>query len=262
MALDEFYSLKKREGQPWPDQVDLDFVEITGSTNDDLKKRLRIQKITCPIGRVAVTQSAGRGTRGRVWKSSQGGFYFSLALLQKNIRPSLTLIPLAVGWGVSNVLRQYGIDAYMKWPNDIWINGGKAGGILCELVKDPEGRSNIVIGVGINYYDIPEKTTNGWPIRGIGEDQRFATPDERTDLIAALIVGILDTLLEDNEKIVCAWHEVNAFQGKNIALETENDRIVGQVIGIDVAGRLVLSTKNGVQAFLTGSISPYDDSLN
>ena len=60
------------------------------------------------------------------------------------------MISIAAGVAVVRVLRAAGFDAALKWPNDIWVSGGKAGGILSEIVRDAEGRGSVVVGVGLN----------------------------------------------------------------------------------------------------------------
>lgn len=262
MRLEDFYSLRETNELPWPDRVAMSFVEETGSTSDDLKERIARTHLDAPIGLTALIQTAGRGTRGRAWRSKAGGLYFSLALPIVNVSVATTLIPLAVGEALARVLRSKGVDAFLKWPNDLWIRSGKAGGILCELLRDKGGRRVLLIGVGINLRGEDCFTTNGWPICGADEEGRFETPAQHTALLGALVSGIFDSLLRDNESIIREWPTFDAFNARKVTFECENERLNGRIHGIDANGRLLLRTDGKMQAFSSGSISPYDDSLD
>ncbi len=238
------------------------FVDETGSTNDDLKEYLLNNRLTKPIGRVALVQNAGRGTRGRSWHSMAGGLYFSLAIPLERVSLSLTLIPLAVGLGLVGALRGKGMHAALKWPNDIWIKDGKSGGILCELCRDGTDVKSLIIGVGLNLSGQNKLTTNGWPICGVDEEGSFNTPRLRTELLAALIEGIFDALSRENQSIIREWPLVDAFNNRKIVFVSEHERLKGQVVGIDDNGRLLLQSGTETLVFSSGSISPYDDSFD
>ena len=65
---------------------------------------------------------------------------------------------LAVGVAVKRALEKSGIEAVqLKWPNDIYVEGKKLGGILLEMIGDPAGQCTVVVGVGLNVA-MPE----GW----------------------------------------------------------------------------------------------------
>ena len=262
MRVQDFYSLTETDALPWPQMVDLTFVEQTGSTNDDLKVFLLNNCLSKPIGRVALVQNAGRGTRGRSWRSTVGGLYFSLAVPFEQIASSLTLIPLSVGLGLVGALRGKGIHASLKWPNDLWIKDGKSGGILCELCKDCTDAKTLIIGVGLNLSGQNKLTTNGWPISGADEEGRLNTPRLRTELLAALVWGIFDALSKENESIIREWPSFDAFNNRTITFESERECLTGQVLGIDDNGRLLLRIGSETRAFSSGSISPYDDSFD
>ena len=262
MRLEDFYSLRDSNELPWPACVAMSFVEETGSTNDDLKKRIAQTHLHEPIGLTALIQTAGHGTRGRAWRSKAGGLYFSLALPLESVSVGATLIPLAVGEALAGALRSKGVNVFLKWPNDLWIRSGKAGGILCELLRDKGERRVLLIGVGINLRGEDCLTTNGWPICGVDEEGRFDTPELRTALLGKLVKGIFNSLLRDNESIIREWSSFDAFNNRKVAIECENERLIGRILGIDANGRLLLRTDGKTQAFSSGSISPYDDSLD
>ncbi|MEM9089977.1 MAG: biotin--[acetyl-CoA-carboxylase] ligase [Cyanobacteria bacterium P01_F01_bin.53] len=121
---------------------------------------------------IAQRQSAGRGQRGRVWDSAPGGLYLSLALEPDwPVTHSAQLTCLSA-WGIATAFNNLGIPVKIKWPNDLFFQGKKLGGILTETRLShaepdslgPEKGENplprirqAVIGVGINWHNpVPE----------------------------------------------------------------------------------------------------------
>ena len=63
------------------------------------------------------------------------------------------LICLSVSLALKESLNKRGLDAKLKWPNDLFINGKKIGGILCETKTDKSNIKTMVIGVGVNVNE-------------------------------------------------------------------------------------------------------------
>ncbi len=125
--------------------------EITGSTNLDIKE-LALQGAEEGIVVCADMQTAGRGRRGRNWVSEKGDSLLFSLLLRPDISPDkASQITLLMALAVTKLLReQYGMDAAIKWPNDIVINGKKICGILTELYPDVDSNYFVIVGCGIN----------------------------------------------------------------------------------------------------------------
>ncbi len=122
----------------------------TTSTNDVARARALDG---APHGTVisATTQEAGRGRLGRSWWSPPEG----AALLSVILRPQagtehLAALSLEAGAAVVEALADQGVEARVKWPNDILIGSRKAGGLLSELVEDAGGKPAVIVGVGLN----------------------------------------------------------------------------------------------------------------
>ncbi|MDD2457229.1 MAG: biotin--[acetyl-CoA-carboxylase] ligase [Eubacteriales bacterium] len=111
---------------------------------------------------VAEEQTAGRGRRGKNWRSAVGeGLWFSL-LLKPDLPPE-RLAPITLFAGLCTVaaLRDWtGLDIQLKWPNDLVIlpDGRKVGGILTEMLVEENQVAAVVVGIGINVHtlDFPE----------------------------------------------------------------------------------------------------------
>lgn len=124
--------------------------EVTDSTNLDIK---RAAEGGAASGIVAVgeQQTAGKGRRGRSWVSPPGeNLYFSI-LLDPSFAPDKAfMVTPVMALAVAQAARGIGLDAGIKWPNDVVICGRKVCGILTELFFRENGSYYVVIGTGIN----------------------------------------------------------------------------------------------------------------
>jgi BirA family transcriptional regulator, biotin operon repressor / biotin---[acetyl-CoA-carboxylase] ligase len=129
-------------------------VDRCESTND-LARKLGESGYPSGTWVSARIQDRGRGRLGRDWVSSEGNLFLSMVLRFPTMR-QWTWVPLAVAVAsASAVMRKLPkIEISIKWPNDLWINGAKLGGVLCEGVGNSEG-SFIIAGVGINCTVFP-----------------------------------------------------------------------------------------------------------
>jgi len=121
-----------------------------GSTNSELKK-LILEGCGLPFYVCAKGQTSGRGKGDRKWVSPEGSLYLSVGFSVSEVEPSLTKLPLFVGSLMIRVLgNKYGLQGLkLKWPNDVYCNGKKIAGILCESVI--RGKSTFVVcGIGVN----------------------------------------------------------------------------------------------------------------
>ena len=177
---------------------DFEWVELTGSTNDDLKKE--IAQGACRKILVATQQSHGRGQFERNWHSDPGqALLFSFSGLQLSGNLPLSLL---VGAAVAKaILRVLNADIWLKWPNDIYLGQGKLGGILVENIFSGEKKS-FVAGIGINLRQPSE-------IFDAASLEKF---DLAPQLLLLEILGAFDQVLKLglNEQTEC-W---KAYAGK------------------------------------------------
>ena len=125
-------------------------LECVDSTNTWVKKNYQSCDHSCITRVVSGEQSGGRGRFTRGWVSPKGGgiyltYFFTLpkgGIILHNLTQLLAL-------SVAKLLKERGLSPKIKWPNDIFINGKKISGILCETL-DLSSRHGIVLGVGIN----------------------------------------------------------------------------------------------------------------
>jgi len=144
LRLDELRRAVLVPGRLWSR---LDVVQQTGSTNDDLLTAARAGAAEGTV-LVAEHQTRGRGRQGRQWESRTGSaLIFSVLLRPAGVPPAdRGWLPLLTGVAVARALREVaGVDAGLKWPNDVLAGGAKLAGILAE-----QGGEAIVVGVGLN----------------------------------------------------------------------------------------------------------------
>ena len=248
-------------------EVDVNHVAVTGSTNDDLKKLARIDVIEHPRLLVADRQKAGRGTHGRIWRTPVLSLIFSLALRipDRLVATAPGLLSLAaamtVAEGSSAISREV---VLVKWPNDVWVGSGKAGGILCEIVKDAAGSAVLIIGVGLNLEVEPGgRTTAGWPIASIPSRVSLRDPAIRGELLALLVNRLVKTFAglatyrEAMEDLTERWPSFDAFYGKSIVWSSSDcpeRRFHGKDRGIDASGGLLIEGPNGECRTLSGEL--------
>jgi len=227
-----------------------------GSTNTEALAHLRDGG--GPLLLSASRQTAGRGRLGRAWLSDQAGgdaaLTFSVALpLPADL--DLSGLSLAVGCTVADVLDPSGERIQLKWPNDLFLDGAKLGGILIETVPLPAGERGVVIGIGLNLKPLPEGTDRSAFASGHAALQ---TLDAMASASATLdrLAPALRALLADFRALGFApWQP--AFARRDLALgqRVRVGEQTGIARGVSASGELLLETPTGVQACHGGELS-------
>ena len=127
------------------------FYEQTDSTNNCIRKLAKEGKKEGVVA-VAEIQTAGKGRRGKGWKSPKGtGIWMSMLLTPNITPPEAPVLTLLAGLAVCRAVRQQtGLTAMIKWPNDILISNKKICGILTELYAEMDSVHFVITGIGIN----------------------------------------------------------------------------------------------------------------
>lgn len=209
---------------------------------------------------IAEWQTQGRGRRGRTWLAPLGnGLAFSL--LWRSGRPAAELsgLSLAVGVALVGALQALGLmEAKVKWPNDIVVNGQKLAGVLIELSGDMLGPSTAVVGVGINLQGGDDLT------RAVGQAVTDMSTHlgqvNRNEVFMALLTALDEGLTRFEHAGFAAfredWNSCHAYHGRIVSVQTgQGERITGVAKGVDELGALLLETQDGVQRFHSGEVS-------
>jgi BirA family biotin operon repressor/biotin-[acetyl-CoA-carboxylase] ligase len=229
----------------------IDVVERTGSTNADLRKALENGAADRTV-LLAEEQTAGVGRRARSWSSPKGGLYLSVALRPGVPFSALGSLSLVAGLAVRAAAASVGVDAVLKWPNDVLVDGAKCAGILAEAVAGTE--PSIVLGIGLNVLPLGhvEPGPGGLPATSLAE--RGATNTDRTEVAVALLTGLDD--LERRWRLAGGdlteagllgdYRTHCATLGQDVEVQLpDGTALTGRAADIDAAGQLQVDMAGG-----------------
>ncbi|MBL0718272.1 biotin--[acetyl-CoA-carboxylase] ligase [Piscinibacter sp. Jin2] len=216
---------------------------------------------------VVERQTAGRGRQGRPWQAAAGldaeaarrqalSFSLGLRLPVDGLGALAPLVGLAVAEALHPALR-------LKWPNDLWLNGAKLGGVLVETLPAGAGWRYAVIGIGLNLRTPAGLPEGAWPAIGLDAlpEGRWAGGQATAPAVwAALVPGLLAALrrfrAEGWPGFAAAWAARDALRGQTVrvldGLGREQAR--GQAAGLDEQGVFLVHTAAGLQAFPSAEI--------
>lgn len=200
---------------------------------------------------VADTQTHGRGRRGRAWFSPPGRSIYTSLILRPPMAPfQAPQITLMTAVAVTKSLnRKTGLNAKIKWPNDILVQGKKIAGILTEISTEMDVVDFVVVGLGMNIHT-----------------RREEMPSEIQDIATSIYIEsetrvsrstLLCSLLEDFEvcyeqlinegfgPIMDQWRTMTDIIGQRVYVDVMNTRHIGSVQAVDDDGVLILKDDQG-----------------
>jgi BirA family biotin operon repressor/biotin-[acetyl-CoA-carboxylase] ligase len=211
---------------------------------------------------LAEQQTAGKGRRGRTWISPFGSnIYLSILWLFQSGPMEIAGLSLAIGVAVVRALRQlYAIEFSLKWPNDIYFESKKLGGILVEVSGEAGGPCKAVIGLGLNL-NMPSKDGDLIDQAWIDLAQITGKDILEKNQLTALLLNNIFTLIQEFENhglavILDEWRRYDCLVNKQVTLFVGTKQINGIVKGINDNGLIVISAPDGsTQAYASGEIS-------
>lgn len=210
---------------------------------------------------VADMQTAGRGRRGRAWSSPGGtNIYFTLIIKPDFQVEQVSMMTLVMGLAVAEgILKTCGVEACIKWPNDIVINGKKVCGILAEMSVEREYIHYVVIGVGINVG------LQEFPPEIVGMATSLQAECGHAVSRAELIVNVMkefETFYEIFRKdgnlkgLVERYNHLLVNRGREVRVLSPGDEFVGISRGISEIGELLVEKDDGtVTKVYAGEVS-------
>ena len=209
-------------------------VAETGSTNADLLAQGADGAPDRTVLR-ADYQSAGRGRLDRTWEAPRG-VNLLVSLLFREVPSRLHVLTQVVALAATRVARDCGVEAVLKWPNDILVGTQKLAGILAQAAPvGPDGKIPfVVVGIGCNLGWAPPEAvslaSSGW--------RREVSPDE---FLHAMLPEI-DRLLAMNDEEMNAEYVANlATVGSRVRVEMPSgEDIIGRAMSVELDGRLVV----------------------
>ena len=216
-------------------------VSSTMDTAKDLARK------HCPDFTVVVAgrQTRGRGRLKRQWLSDDGGLYFTMVL-----RPEIPLllssrVNFLASLTLARVLRAlFQIDAAVKWPNDILVDGRKISGMLSEMEAETDRVLFINIGMGINVNNDPSGVEPG------ASSLKKITGREISKIM--LLARFLDEFEKrlkniEFENVISEWKKYTVTLNRRVKIVTHREISEGQAVDVDQDGALVLEVADGTR---------------
>ncbi len=230
------------------------FAPETGSTNDDAKFMadgdIGVHGTVLLVRR----QVTGKGRLGRVWRSPEGGIFLSV-ILRPTLSPvKVPALALVAGYSAVLALNQlFDLEAQLKWPNDVLVEGKKIVGVLCEMRAEIDIISHVIVGIGINAnipYDLlPQEVRHTAATLTALLDKAV----DRNQLVAAVLNNLEPSYDEFVKNGLGNLHkpitQVSAYLNQPVVIQnktvTDGYGQTGTMRGIDSLGRLILEKNDG-----------------
>lgn len=236
------------------------FFETIDSTNNEAR---RLAENRAPEGTLvtAERQDGGKGRRGRAWMTETGTAVAMSLVLRPELPPAkASMVTLVMGLAVAASCRDYcGIEAQIKWPNDVVADGKKICGILTEMSSEIDYINYLVIGAGINtnVEQFPEELAD----KAVSLHQLMGKRPDRAGLIAACLEKFeqyykcfLET--QDVSLLKAEYEGMLAGKGGRVRVLEPGNEYEGVSEGINEKGELLVRRDDGrVEAVYAGEVS-------
>ena len=241
------YRLIRSPDTPFPWEIPkresrIHFFDTASSTMDIARD---LARKGCPDFTVVIAenQTSGRGRMDRKWWSPEGGLYFTL-VMRPDIPPVMSpLINFGTAFVLARTLREFcGVEAQVKWPNDILIHGSKVSGMLSEMESAGDQVSFVNIGIGINMNnDLPPDLPLATSIKNISG---------KTCSRKAFLSEFLDHLEKrmhqpDLANVITEWKSCSATLGQQVRIVSRQGVTEGKAVDVDPNGALIVRTADG-----------------
>jgi BirA family biotin operon repressor/biotin-[acetyl-CoA-carboxylase] ligase len=239
-----------------PGGVRVTVVDSIDSTNRQLLDSPAAQD---PQALFAEYQTAGRGRRGRAWRSPYGAnIYLSFAWSFAAWPPQLTALPLCIGVACAQALRDVGLQrVQLKWPNDLWVDRRKLGGILIEHRGEAGGACRVVVGIGLNVA-MSGAQADGIDQAWISLNEAIGANASRNALAAALLDhlhGVLSRFeYEGFAPFAAQWSALDLTRDQPVQI-SGSPTIDGIARGVDEIGALIVESNGERRAVHSGDVS-------
>lgn len=230
----------------------------TSSTNDVVGRMAR-EGAAEGVVVFAETQTAGRGRLGRRWASADHeGLWFSIL-----VRPELgisdwsrltTWVAVGVARGLEAAVPE--VRVAVKWPNDLYLNGQKAVGILIESATDPKsGAGFAIVGIGINVNQLEFPPELAGKATSLRLNRPGGAPLDRQE-VAVKVLARLDELYQELgsgfDRIVAEAERRSLLIARWIEVQYPHGRVRGEAIGLERDGSLRIRTEDGAECTISG----------
>ena len=236
------------------------YIPGVDSTNNRLKE---LAAAGAPAGTVIITdqQSAGKGRLGKSFYSPKGGLYFSLLLRPELPVSDMMAVTACTASAVYLALSEFGVDAKIKWVNDLFLNGRKICGILSEGAFNAEMLSMdyLIIGIGINLVPDPDMPED---LRQIVTDILSETGIRilRSELAAAILCKLESLIAELPQRTYLPIYKAHSCTiGHHVAFTSGSETRTALAVDFAEDAGLIVEHPDGSRETLrSGTAKPID----
>ena len=202
-------------------------------------------------------QTSGRGRLNNSWKSKYGNIFLTIKMFpEKKVKNFFELSILSC-LAIKKTIKNFNIDdVFFKWPNDIYINNSKVGGILIEI--DTDGKNTFcLIGIGINLVSSPN--IKNYKTSFLQKYNKSIKKKEFVKLLVENIISFYDKWNSNkNLKLIDQYKKSLMYIGKNIIININNNNsIKGKFIDLTKEGYLIIKKNNKNKIILSGTMGLY-----
>jgi BirA family biotin operon repressor/biotin-[acetyl-CoA-carboxylase] ligase len=198
---------------------------------------------------IAETQSGGKGRLGRKWISPKGNLYLSVVLRPDIPIHKAPLITLTGAVAVASAIRTMcGLEAGIKWPNDILISGKKVSGLLTEMSAEQDRIRHIVLGIGVDVNmemgELPTEVLSRTTTLAAEAGARI----NRTAMLHQVLRDLerwYQMFLNNDADVLEEWKKLNVTVGNRITVSGAGEALDGLAEGVDRDGRLIVRLNDG-----------------
>ena len=209
---------------------------------------------------VSEAQSIGKGRLDRSFFSPHGkGIWFSVILRPPFLPQDAPKCTLLAAVAVASAMRSFGIEAGIKWPNDILCQGRKLTGILTEMSAEMDRINYVVIGIGINVNilleDFPEDLREKAGSMAMIKGELIDRPSFFRAVLKELDICYREICAEGFSVLIDRWRSLSVTLGQEINVIGINESFSGKAIDIDDDGALLVEAEGSLRRVLAGDVS-------
>lgn len=221
------------------------------STNAEARRRAERGE-TGPLWIASKSQTAGRGRRGRHWKTDLGNLAATLLMTTQRSPADAARVSFVAALAVHDLVSEFAEagSAHLKWPNDVMLAGRKVSGILIESgVRSDDGGLWLAIGIGVNLAHAPDGLERpATALAGHLAQGRLGPPEfeaalESLSRYFGAWLNVWDQ--EGFEAISSAWAARASGIGQTCVVRLHQETFEGVAEGLDPDGALRLRTADG-----------------
>jgi BirA family biotin operon repressor/biotin-[acetyl-CoA-carboxylase] ligase len=229
----------------------IEYHDSIGSTNDRGRELATSGKTEVVV--LADEQTGSRGRLRREWTAPSGGVWMSLVFAPDRPPAHAPIYTLAAAVATTRAAREAGVDASIKWPNDLIVvdedaprGGWKLAGVLTEMEGEADRISWILVGIGVNAnVDRADLPTGATSIRA-------EAGDVERRLFVQRLIEEFDGLRDDPDSVLDAWRAYADTLGRRVRVETATETIEGRAVDVEFPGALVVRTADGERTVHAG----------